>query len=246
MKKFISIFIFLFIPSMVSAFNIHERLEFNLKWAGITAGKAVLEVKRDSNGRLKIISTANSADWVSKFYHVDDKVESILEFNSIKRSLLYRMVLKEGRHRRHKEYIFDYQLKRVSFINYLENTNEFYQIEGRIFDPLSAFYLVRDMQLKVGNSVFVPVFDTKRIKNVDIEKRVWNLEVKVLRKEKIETPLGVFNTIVIEPVMESEGVFSRSGQILIWLTDDDKKIPVLLKSKVTVGSIVAELIGGQY
>jgi len=246
MKKFIYLFIFLFIPSVVSAFSIPERLEFSLKWAGITAGRAVLEVKRDPDGRIKIISTANSADWISKFYPVEDKVESILEFNSAKRSLLYRMILKEGRHRRDKAYIFDYQSKKVLFINYLKNTTEFHQIREDMFDPLSAFYFVRDMHLEVGSSVFIPVFDSKRIKNVDIEKRVWNLEVKVLRKEKVETSLGVFNTIVIKPMMESEGVFSRSGEIIIWLTDNDMKIPVLLKSKVAVGSIVAELIGGQY
>jgi hypothetical protein len=46
--------------------------------------------------------------------------------------------------------------------------------------------------------------------------------------------------------MKSEGIFYKKGDILIWLTDDEKRIPVLLKTKVVVGSITATLIGGQY
>jgi hypothetical protein len=51
---------------------------------------------------------------------------------------------------------------------------------------------------------------------------------------------------VIQPLLKSEGIFARTGDIVIWLTDDDRRIPVQMKSKVVVGSITATLTGGSY
>jgi hypothetical protein len=93
------------------------------------------------------------------------------------------------------------------------------------------------MKLEVGKSVFVDVFDSKKL---------WNVEVQVLRKEKISTILGEVETIVIKPLMKSEGIFNRKGEILIWLTDDQKRIPVKMNTKVVVGAITATLVGGTY
>ena len=224
-------------PSMASAFDVPERLDFVLKWTGLKAGIASLETVKEANGNIRIISIANSADWVSVFYPVEDRVISTVESNSTLKSLNYRVLLKEGRHRRDKEFIFDHTAKKVFLRDNLKHELAEFPMQNGIFDPLAAFYNMRRMDLEVGKSVFVPVFDSKK---------VWNVEVQVLRKEKIETSLGVFDTIVIRPDMKSEGIFSGKGELLIWLTDDGKKIPVLMKSKVTVGSIVAELVGGTY
>ncbi len=77
-------------------------------------------------------------------------------------------------------------------------------------------------------------------------KKVWNVEIQVLRKERISLPTGTFNTIVVKPLMKSEGIFYRKGEIFIWLTDDIKHIPVKLQTKVAVGSITATLVKGNY
>lgn len=219
------------------AFEAPEKLDFVLKWTGLRAGTACLEAKKEANGRLTITSIANSADWVSVFYPVEDRVISTVESNSSLKSLNYRMLLREGRHRRDKEFIFDHSSRKVTLKDYLKRESAEYAMQNGVFDPLAAFFAVRRMNLEVGKPVFVPVFDSDR---------VWNVEVQVLRKEKIETELGVFDTIVIRPQMKSEGIFSKKGELLIWLTDDDRKVPVFLKSKVTVGSIVAELVGWTY
>jgi len=91
--------------------------------------------------------------------------------------------------------------------------------------------------LKVGNTYNIDIFDCKTL---------WNTEVKVLRREEIETQLGKFKTVVIQPILKSEGIFARSGDMYIWLTDDERRIPVLMKSKVKIGSIAATLVGGSY
>jgi hypothetical protein len=67
------------------------------------------------------------------------------------------------------------------------------------------------------------------------------MEVKVLKRERIEVPAGKFDCILVEPVLKSEGVFQSKGSIFVWLTDDERRIPVLVKSKVPVGSISVSL-----
>jgi hypothetical protein len=89
--------------------------------------------------------------------------------------------------------------------------------------------------LKVGKSVFINIFDNKK---------VWKTEVQVLRKERIRVPAGEFNTIVVKPILKSEGIFLKTGDIYIWATDDDVKLPVKLKSKAVIGSFTAVLVEG--
>ncbi|MDP2277331.1 MAG: DUF3108 domain-containing protein, partial [Nitrospirota bacterium] len=100
-----------------------------------------------------------------------------------------------------------------------------------------SFYYLRTLKLVVGEPVYVAMFDSKK---------VWNVEVQVLRKEKVTLPTGTVDTILIKPLMKSEGIFYKKGDIYIWLTDDEKRIPVKLQTKVAIGSINALLVGGRY
>jgi uncharacterized protein DUF3108 len=72
-------------------------------------------------------------------------------------------------------------------------------------------------------------------------RKSYDMEVKVHKKERVEVPAGKFDCILVEPMLKSEGVFKSKGSILIWLTDDDRRIPVLVKSKVPIGSISVSL-----
>lgn len=232
--------LFIFFPKNISAFTLPEKLVFDLTWNGLKAGTATLETVSDK-GQTKIISTTRSADWVSVFYIVDDRIESLLE-NSQTSSFVglpvnYRIKLREGRHRRDKEVIFDHANRQATFIDYLGAEKMTYPIEENTFDPLSGFFYIRTLKYAVGKSVYVDIFDNKKL---------WNVEVQVLRKEKIMTELGEFDTIVIKPLMKSEGIFNRKGDMYIWLTDDLKRIPVKMRTQVAVGSITATLVGGNY
>jgi hypothetical protein len=224
----------------VSAFTVPEKLVFDLTWTGVKAGTATLEVVSEK-GNTRIISTARSADWVSVFYTVDDRIESVLK--SAQKPMAvglpenYRVKLREGRHRRDKEVIFDHANAQATYINHLENGKTTYKINENSLDPLSSFYYIRTLQYEVGKSLYVNMFDNKKL---------WDVEVQVLRREKIKTGLGEFNTVVIKPLMKSEGIFNRKGDMYIWLTDDLKRIPVKMQTKVAVGSITATLVGGIY
>lgn len=228
------------LPRQLCAFTppeqLPERFEYILKWGLVVAGQSSMELSHGEEG-LVITSTATSADWVTSFYPVKDIVTSRIENTTTFFPLHYRINTLEGTHRKDKEVLFARLEGAALYRDNLKEEEQEYEIPEIIFDPLSIFYRVRQLDLVVGKSIFVPLFDSKKI---------WNVEVQVIKKETIKVPAGTFDTILIKPKLESEGIFYRKGEIFIWLTDDERRIPVKLKTKVSFGSIIASMTGGQY
>lgn len=219
--------------------TVPEKLIFDLTWAGITAGSATLEAVAAPEG-VKIVSTTQSARWVSVFYPINDHVEALLDKSSSAAPGApkhYRLQLREGRSRRDREVSFDRMKQKASFVDHISGDRGEVPLRDNFYDPLSCFYYVRSLQLAPQRSVFVNIFDNKR---------AWKVEVRVLRKERIRTRLGEFDTLVIKPLMKSDGIFTRKGDMLIWLTDDRRRLPVKVQTRVSVGSITATLVGGTY
>jgi len=213
------------------AFHVPERLEYQLLWNGIHAGTSTLSISH-KDGLFKITSTAKSADFISLFYEVDDRAESICKNDSFI-PVTYRLKLKEGKHRKDKEVQFMMNgTKKALYVDHLKKETRELDLPERAMDPLASFYFLRTIPLEIGKSTYVKIFDSKK---------VWNVEVQVLRKEKINTWLGTYDTILIKPLMESEGIFMKKGDIYIWLSDDESRIPVMLKTQVSVGSVKAVL-----
>ena len=102
---------------------------------------------------------------------------------------------------------------------------------------LTSLYYVRSQDLKVGQDL---VFDIVN------RAKQYPLLVKVLKKEKVKTAAGTFNTILVEPQIRGEGIFVSKGKNLkVWLTDDEYKMPVKMKVEVFIGSVSAELLDYQ-
>jgi Protein of unknown function (DUF3108) len=222
------------------AFSVPERLVFDVSWSGIKAGTAVQEIVPTGDG-VTITHTAKSADWLSVFYKVDDHMEAVMAKGENGQlfgvPLIYRENLSEGRTRFHKEVTFDHAGRNAVIVNHLDKSRTNFPITPITYDSLSCFYFARLQNVEVGKSYYVDVFDGKRLHNT---------EVKVLRREELKSDVGTFKTILIMPVLKTNGIFSKSGDLYIWLSDDERHIPVKMKSKVKIGSITAKLVGGSY
>ncbi|MBI4654823.1 MAG: DUF3108 domain-containing protein [Nitrospirae bacterium] len=214
-----------------------EKLIYSIYWSGIKAGNAYWDINNTADGAV-ITSRAMSADFISLFYKVDDFIQSTLYQNGYPKN--YKIKLREGRHRRDKEVSFgnnENGSQKIIYHNKLSNETIEFKSEKKVFDSLSGFYEIRKKDLWVGRSEYMEIFDNKKF---------YSVEVQVLRKEKIMVPAGEFDTIVIKPILQSEGIFMRKGDIYIWLTDDEKKVPVMMKSKVKAGSFTVKLVEGEY
>lgn len=243
-KELWQIFIFLSIccllcaiyPAYASDSPIQAKFVYNIYWSGIKAGEATLSYENTPEG-ITITSTAQSAPFISIFYKVDDLSQSILSPDGHPNK--YTVKIQEGHHRKDKVTYFsaksESNAQKVIYTDKLKNERVEFDLEKQAFDPLSAAYEISRRKLRISRSEYIDIFDNKK---------VYNTEVQVLGKERISTSAGEFDTIVIKPLLKSEGVFLQKGEIYIWLTDDEKRIPVMLKSKVKIGSFTAEIAEG--
>jgi hypothetical protein len=211
------------------AFGAGEKLSFDINYGFINAGTASMEVANlieyQNRPCYQIITRANSNSFFSSFFKVDDRVESIMDAIGLF-SWRFEKNLREGNYRADQMYEFD---QRRHMVYYKKDTVE---TEPYIQDALSALYFVRTQNLVPGKSIFVDNYT---------DGKKYALEVRVVKKERIKVPAGTFDCVVVEPLLQSVGVFKHEGKLTVWLTDDKLKMPVLMKSKVLVGSISAEL-----
>jgi len=206
-----------------------ERLVFAIQYGLIYAGDATLEVRNiaviDSIKTYHIISTARTNEAFDLVYRVRDRVESFMDYENLF-SVRFEKHLREGRYRKDESVTFDqknhFAVYRDRKIKIAPNTQDF----------LSALYYVRTLDLKVGEAIAMA--------NHTAGKN-YPIYVKVLRKEKVSVPAGDFDCIVIEPVLQTSSIFEQRGRLTIWLTDDNLKMPVLMRSKVIVGAFEAVL-----
>ena len=75
--------------------------------------------------------------------------------------------------------------------------------------------------------------------------KVYDLDVVYHGKETIEVAAGTFDCLIVEPLVQEGGLFNSEGSILLWMTNDDVKMPVRVKTKVVVGAIDADLTSYQ-
>ena len=69
--------------------------------------------------------------------------------------------------------------------------------------------------------------------------------LRIIGEETVSVPAGTFETLVLEPDLQNvEGVFSKKqrAKIILWVTNDERRLLVQMKSKAIVGSFVAELV----
>lgn len=214
--------------------SINKKYHYDLYWSGIKAGEAVLEYVETPEG-LAVRTQAVSSTFVSIFYKVDDRAETILYPDGYPK--IFTLNISEGRHTKHKvtEFIQNSEesLQKIFFHDILKDEKEEYELDKPAYDPLSGFYAMTKKKIEVGRTEYITIFDSKKI---------FDAEINVLEKEKVRVPAGEFDTIVINPILKTEGLFLRKGKMHIWLTDDERKIPVMFKSKVKIGSFVAKLV----
>jgi hypothetical protein len=208
-----------------------ESLTYEILYSSIPAGHARLEVTSEGHGEdeiFRITSTAQSNNVVSLFFKVDDRIVSEVDATTFE-PLYFEKRLREGPLRKQERVYYESD-------GVVRLGDRVIDVEPGTRDILSALYYVRGQDLAVGDDVVVRTFEGGKS---------YEARVKVLRKETVRTGDRDYDCLVVEPEL-LEGPFAKTGRMLVWLTDDHLKLPVLMKSKVKIGSFVARLVGLAY
>ncbi len=227
-----------FQPSRPAA--IGEKLTFHIRWGIIDAGEAVLEALpfQSLNGKPThhFVLNLKTTSAVDLFYKVRDTIESYTDLD-ISRSLFYRKQAM-GKDKKDVKVHFDWENQKASYSNF-DRPRDAIDIESGAFDPLSALYGIRSKPFAAHSEISFPITDGKRC---------FLGKAKVIKQEEIMIGGTAYDTYLIEPeLVHFDGVFkeSKNPELKIWLTADDRKIPVKIECKVVVGSITGELVDAQ-
>ncbi len=210
-----------------------EMLAYDVSWSNmLRAGTAVMEVRQETlpKGKqvLAFILTGRSRGLLNKVFPVNDTVRSIFD-PEIMQSLSFDIAESFGKKKRYRSAVFDRSQNTV-VCRLGQGTPETWSVPARVQDGLASLYYLRTKtDFTIGKVFAIDVYDSG--KN-------WSIEVHTLGREKVKTPAGEFSTIKVKTRPLYEGAFQNKGEVFIWLTDDSRKIPVLMKSTIRIGSFV--------
>ncbi|PIE51682.1 hypothetical protein CSA37_03960 [Candidatus Fermentibacteria bacterium] len=212
-----------------------ERLVFSVEYGIIKAGTATLSVTGpvEHEGLLgyRITAEAASNPAFSSFFEVRDVNESLLDIVQL-HSLTYMKSLNEGEYSNSEEMYFDQEEGYAYYPEEDDPEEAVVPIPPHALDVLSAFYYARTMEMEPGNNFSI---------DVHVDNDNYPLEVQVLERGSIRTRAGTFDCIQLHPVLRGEGLFKQQGEIFIWVTDDERHIPVLMSASIVIGEITCIL-----
>jgi len=215
-----------------TAFGVGERLVFDVNYGMINAGEAIMHVASyDSlNGRqcYRVEFRVNSAPSFSWIYKVEDTYRTFIDVHTLA-PWRFEQHIREGSYRRDFVAEFD-QIRRLAV-----TADSVYEVPEYVHDIMSAFYFTRTMDFSTaapGDETLLHNF---------YKDRSFELVVRFLGRQELEVAAGTFRTVVVEPLVKEGGLFKSEGRLVVWLTDDERKMPVRVNSKVIIGSIDSEL-----
>lgn len=210
-------------------FAVGEKLSYSAKLGLLTLGAGTLQVtaidtvRGEESFRFRFRLTGKNM-----FYSLDDVLESWVgttDFNS--RRFVQDFTENDKRRQRTYEIYPD---------------SGFYREGGRDTvlaaptDPLddaAFFYFIRVTPLQVGQSYEYHRYFRKDKNPVRID---------VLKREKMDLPGGTeANCLVLHPVIDTKGLFSKRSETRIWLTDDSRRLPVQIRTKFPFGTVTLRL-----
>ena len=214
-----------------------ERLSYDVTWLGMRAGIATMIVQegQGEGGRQQLTfnMTARSSPTVTKFYPVDNRGVSIVDRESfLPRHMTFAR--REGKRFNDFDYTFRHGEGLVTAVK--DGKTDELSIPPDAQDAMSCLYYVRKVL------PFVP--GASLAMTVHHDKKNYQMEVRVEALETVEGVWGKRQTARVVVIMPFQGIFLNEGNIRVWFTTDEHRVPVRMKAKVVVGSIVAELTEG--
>lgn len=213
------------------------KMYYNLGLLWVPAGEVIFQVtESDNQYELKAIGKTSSS--YEKIFKVNDYFYSKVDKNTLLPSNFVRIV-EEGKYRLYDSIAFDQQKNvAVSYHGKTRKTasQQTHQLNQCMQDMVSNIYFMRNLEtsdMKKGDKIPVKMF---------FDKAVYPIQVTYGGKYKKEIKaLGQYNTIMMIPDVVEGNVFKKGDHMKLWVSDDKNKIPLLIESPVSVGSIKAVL-----
>jgi Protein of unknown function (DUF3108) len=226
----------------VDPFVENEELSYAVSYFAVEAGRFTMKTHPfvQVNGRKSYRFTlhARSSSVFSVFYAVDDMAESFLDYEELI-PYSYTIKAKESKQVRDVKSFFNWKTMQAKTWDKKikkgkEPEEKIYEWEVLPFSQnvFSAAFYMRCFHYEVGKQIAI---------RVGHEGKNIIMTAKILRQEKLKTEAGTFDTFVIKPEFEIDGVFKPIGDIFMWITNDSYHRIARIESKIKIGKIVVNL-----
>jgi len=208
-----------------------ERLDFRLRWQFLVGGAASMSIVALPGDSLwRMTTVARSTGLLDALYPVRDTLATTVDPEMLW-PVRFEKHQNEGWFHRDSVYIFD---QRRGLVHRRGKPSIATALP--VHDTLSLLYRVRAQSLDVGQTADATVYEGGKL---------YPVQMRVLRRETVTVPAGTFSCLVIEPRLPLQAEQKKKGRMLIWLTDDARRIPVLIHTSISAGRVSAELVSYQ-
>ncbi len=216
-----------------------ESFQYAVEWRLIPAGTAKLSwmpVQR-AQPATEVRLHLESAGLVSRLFRVDDDYRALLGSNLCAENVV--LTAKEGNRNKETRVTFDAKTGKASWVekDLVRNATSSKEVEipPCVHDVMGGLMALRGLRLEPGKTLRLPISDGKKFVQARIEAQ---------DREDIKTPLGTFRAVRYEIFLFNDVLFKRAGHLHIWLTDDERRIPVQLQVRFpfTIGTITFRLL----
>lgn len=213
--------------------QLHFKVWYNVGRVWVGAGEADFSVVTENMGSKKTYhitgdgKTLKSYDF---FYKVRDRYESWVDATTMQPVKFVRNV-NEGGFKIYNNVVFNQSIGQAV------STTGIFNVPKCIQDVVSTIYYARNIDYnsyKPGAKIPFSMF---------LDDQVYNLYIRYLGKEQIQTRYGTFNAIKIAPLLIEGTIFKGGEKMAIWVSDDANHLPIRIDSPILVGSIKVDLMG---
>ena len=230
MKKILFIIIFhTAVFAINNPFKVGELLKYSAEWNGIKVGNAELflsgtELFNDIE-TYQITFTTRTNGLANTLFPIRDRVDVWID----KKELFTHRIKKDINQSTYKEKIdvsFNYdELKALS-------NDKSVDIDFKARGPYSMFYFLRTIDLIPEKIMSFSSYEGKRIVNYNL---------KMAGTEIVDSGLGKFSCKVIKPFSEGKELFKNKGDMRIWISETEERLPIKIQIKIQYGSMTLTL-----
>jgi len=219
---------------LASAYQGGEAFKYAISWLGIPAGELDMSVEKNPEhpGQFLLRVTAKTTGLLDVIYPVEDRYIIVVEEGEQRLPLRCFQDQQERGRLNKRLTIYDQQRHLVTYMKN-ENPPEVSLIDGPVHNEFSAFFYMRSLNFTTDTHPMVPTF---------ADKKRHQVEVLVDNRETIPSFMGDKATIQVRPHLTFKGYYEKVGDPKVWLTDDQYRIPLLIKAKIVIGSLTGRLV----
>lgn len=221
------------------AFQHGERLTYkiyyNLNFIWVPAGEVTFKIFDEGNQYhyQAIGHTYDSYEW---FFVAKDEYDSWVDKNSLLPNYSERNV-HEGKYRIFEKISFNQSNKKMTVWRSTkrgdpEEKTE-HNVQSDCHDVLSSLYNLRNVDFSSQEAGYEVPF------RIFMDKAEYPLKMRFIGKDsnKKVYKMGRYKTLKFQPQVIAGNVFNDDAKMTVWVSDDANRIPLLIESPVSVGSV---------